>query len=241
MKFSKIILTLSLSGCLFGTGLFLSNSAENAEATKTYGDKSNKAQTLVDGKLNEKVKYKVYREGNELELDIIPENLETKEDLNQLVKKMPEYYELLKQKDYKDASITLTFNRPLSVTEFESLVKQHNLSVLDFEIRSVGEDGSDFTTLGKPTKEELIPLKPLEDIIKETKSDFKGVIAARGSMNLQTFDALKNHKDVFLVDLTSNVVLEKVKSNENFKKAKNQYHLDVNTLSVYYYLEKVNN
>lgn len=200
------------------------------------GAKSTETVIVETGELIDsgKVKYAITKDNDqskELEVTINIQNDFTNDD-------MKKYKELNKRnieklsKGKKDIPTTITFSKPLSVEEFNSLVDKYDITVENFNIIAEEEDNGEQYIQGVPDGDNLIPKNKLNEVLKN--SQFKGVYSFEGLISPQNIVNVSEDQTIFLADVSEDILTGKAK---RIQKADEK--LDVNVYDVYWFVEEI--
>jgi len=101
----------------------------------------------------------------------------------------------------------VTFNRPLSVAEFQQLVTEHGLIVSAYTMRMRTPSGERWTISGGPIDNVLVPqakLNNAEQFVLQNRPEatFEGFVDAEVSLSTSEYNSLASGSGVFLVDVT---------------------------------------
>ncbi|OGO78229.1 MAG: hypothetical protein A2Y23_00485 [Clostridiales bacterium GWB2_37_7] len=122
--------------------------------------------------------------------------------------------------DNKEVPVTITFKKPLSISEFTSFVEESKINVSEFKIRFLDENNIRTTLGGKPEDGVLIPEDKINELTeKYLTHKMQGVVAAVGTVTVDAANLtkLQNNDKVYLVDASSVQVAEQIKNNKKVK------------------------
>lgn len=110
-------------------------------------------------------------------------------------------------------SVSVVFQRPLSVDEFKELVQQTKLSIQSYTMRAVDVAGTRITIDGAPDGNTLVPQGMLERMLSHAKDDFsgftfKGIITVEATANPAQLRKLLADERVFTTDVSRAVATE---------------------------------
>lgn len=121
--------------------------------------------------------------------------------------------EALLQAGVSDFYVWVTFRRALNEKEFQSLVKDTGLTVLEYTMRAIGKNGSRVTIGGAPSNSELLPASDLAQAVAEVKArensenvSVNGVFEAIGTIDVAGYKQLVGDPRIFIVDVTGTLV-----------------------------------
>ncbi|PIC04127.1 hypothetical protein CS060_11400 [Anoxybacillus flavithermus] len=242
-SFSRVLLTGVLVTGFVGSAVYASeNNDEKKETKRQYYQVLIESKNIVrSGKIKvEVVKEKVHSAEVEVNL-IVQSQLLDQESLGEYREKMFQYLKFLHNKGYKKTSAVITLNSPLKLNNFEEFVKDKNIEVERFYIRTIDKNGNLGTISGIPSENDLVP----EDKTKEflNGAEVVGVYSIEGNIltDETAFNQLSKDNNVFLADISKKVIEEEVLNSIDFKKLKDKnekIHIDVNIPNFYWFIEK---
>ena len=136
----------------------------------------------------------------------------------------------------------ITFSRPLSLEEFNAMVRKHNLSVNTYTIRMITPNGHRWTITGSPEGGVLVPEQRLKTaktfaLTHSPDAIFAGIVDVEASFNTTQLESLHATPGIFLVDLTRTLVKQEVR--QAFTKVQ-EAKLAVNGVHPYWFMEDLN-
>jgi hypothetical protein len=237
-------------GLIMTVVLMLSIGTIIVSAANTDGHTRQDEKVKNKGKVisNSSITYSLVKNNstNELELNIFPDDKKIeKKDLLTLKGNMPVYFKEIKSKGYKEVPVTLTLSGSVGIKKFKQIVKENNVDVNRFYIKTVDKNGLSGVISGVPSGDELVPSKKLNNMLnhKNNPLSVEGVVAVDGIMPVddKVFHNLNTHKEIFLVDISQTAIKDKVVKSEAFKEIKEKhpdFTLDVNTVNYSWYVDK---
>lgn len=249
----KVMLSaVALTG-LIGTSVYASangigndnkNGNDNGQEIKVLVQENKKLVNTANG-----IEFHAFKESaekNEVEtfLKVDSESF-TKESVKEYKNNMPNFVEELRQNGHKNVPATVTFNKPLSKNELKNIVENNKLDVESFTIRTVHADGTTGTIVGVPSENELIPEDTLNEFLEESNAEYVGIYAIEGNVSTDAndFDALQNDENIYLTDVSENIIKDEVSKSNKFKELRSKnpkHHLDVHIPDFYWFVENKN-
>ena len=160
--------------------------------------------------------------------------------LQQYVQENKRLADALAKDGVAQADVTITFDRALSLADFNKWQASQPLEVRSYTMRLLGKDNERITIGGSPTENGLVDeaaLKRILDHLAERgASDLRGVFSVEGILRLGDYDRIANAPMVFLVDITGTFANHEIAKSISLSKA-NQYS---NVPSAFWYLEDLN-
>ena len=111
--------------------------------------------------------------------------------------------------------VEVTFDRPLGIEAFRSLVAKAEMKVDRYQLRGFDSDGWRVTVEGKPSGGILVPesmLQEFADRAAQRGRPYKlaGVYLVVGEINRAGYEFLSSADEVFLIDVMKSVVQEEI-------------------------------
>jgi hypothetical protein len=130
-------------------------------------------------------------------------------NLDQYVKTNNKSIDKIISKGNKELPLTITFNKPLSISEVKEILSLYDIEDGTFFVRGFDENGEKATTVINDSIKNLTK----EDIqYHADHTEFSGVYAIKG--NIKNSNKLKNlskDKNVYLADIMQNVIVHNEK------------------------------
>lgn len=102
-----------------------------------------------------------------------------------------------------DILTTFTFRSPISITDFESMVSEYDITIDRFAIRAITPNNERLTISGKPSTTELVPKSSLGSLIACSLAEFQGIIECYGVISSSNLKKINNDARVFLADTSA--------------------------------------
>lgn len=134
--------------------------------------------------------------------------------------------------------VDITFNRPLTIDEYQKFVTSYNLTAVDFAIRTVTTSGQRGTISGSLENSQTISAEEVNSILntvqKHNSVKMLGVISSQVKINGNKYKALATDNNVYLVNaLRSYLTDEATRLKPSLKASQISYY----NPDPYWYLE----
>ncbi|SFJ19146.1 hypothetical protein [Thermoflavimicrobium dichotomicum] len=241
----KIILTVLVFACILGAAC-LSVTLASSNTDHDLGIGKNKIE-LIDKKQlvdNSGLYYFVARKEGKKDINVkinLPDNL-TKEQFTEYKNKMPAYFDQIVKEKSNRIPVVITFSKALSVEEYKNFVKENDIDVTQFKIRTM-DNGVRATLVGAPENGDLLPQDKLNQFLSKTpNAQFIGIISIEGTIesNKDKFNKIFYDKNVAIADVSKYLLEKRVKESNKFKELKQKdssYYIDVRVPDFYWYIE----
>ncbi|PFA69810.1 hypothetical protein CN378_03310 [Bacillus sp. AFS015802] len=221
-------------------------------ATSSFASPSNKLEmeNYSPSKLSDdnsiELKMNREKESKEIEADVIvnSKNL-TLNSLKKYQKKMPSYFKKLKSEGYASVPATITFNETISFAKFEEIMNDSKVDINRIFVRTKSMSDGSLGALTIAVEDNVVNSEKLKSILNgPVELEVVGVYAAEGSIKTKekTFETLTENNNIFLVDVSKQVIENQITSSKEFKNDKTKdkkLHIDVNVYDIFWELQQV--